>query len=195
MISSSAVSCEENRNLGRESTRLLSAAHWARLRAVKSLTFDVDGVLTDDSVFIGPGSTEFKRFHVSDGLAIALMRKRLKIKVAVVSGRHSEATTARAEELGIAPCLQGAQNKRQAVDKVIKAHRVRREETVFVGNELLDLAAFKAVGFRIAVADAVPELLQRADLVLQRRGGQGVARELFELLCRARGVDYVRWFE
>jgi 3-deoxy-D-manno-octulosonate 8-phosphate phosphatase (KDO 8-P phosphatase) len=168
--------------------------HWARLRTLRSLIFDVDGVLTDDTIWVGPQGLEFKQFHVSDGLAIALLRRRLKIKVAAVSGRHSEATTSRADELGISPCIQGAQDKLAGVREVLKAHRVKAEHAAFVGNEILDLPAFGAVGLKIAVADAVPEVAARADLVLKRGGGKGAAREVFELCCRARGVDYVEWF-
>ena len=173
---------------------MLTAWHWDRLRHLKSVIFDVDGVLTDDTLWMGPDRLEFKRFHVSDGLGIALMRKRLRIKVAAVSGRHSEATTSRAEELGISPCVQGPQDKRTGVREVLRAHRVDREAAAFVGNEILDLPAFAEVGFRVAVADAVPEVLTEADLVLKKRGGHGAARELFQLICHARGIDYARWF-
>jgi len=176
------------------STRLLTPAVQKSLRELKSLIFDVDGVLTDDTIYVGPGGEEFKRFHVSDGLGIALMQKRLKLKVAAISGRHSEATTARAAELGIAPCIQGEQDKRRGMQKVLAAHRVKAGQAAFVANEILDLSAFAAVGFKIAVADAAPEVIAQADFVLRRAGGEGVARELFELICRARGVAYVRWY-
>jgi 3-deoxy-D-manno-octulosonate 8-phosphate phosphatase (KDO 8-P phosphatase) len=176
------------------STRLLNSFHLERLRSIKSLILDVDGVLTDDTVFIGPEGYELKRFNISDGLGLALMRDRLKIKVAVVSGRHSEATSSRCGELRISPIIQGEPDKRAGVRKVLKAHNVSAEYAAFVGNEILDIAAFSQVGFKIAVADAAPELASRADLVLRRGGGQGVVRELFELICRARGVDYVSWF-
>lgn len=176
------------------STRLLNAFHLERLRNIRSLTLDVDGVLTDDTVWIGPDGLELKRFNISDGLGLALMRDRLKIKIAVVSGRHSEATTSRCSELRISPIIQGEHDKRAGVRKVLRNHKVRAAQAAFVGNEILDLAAFHEVGFKIAVADAAPELVAHADLVLQRGGGQGVGRELFELICRARGVDYVSWF-
>jgi 3-deoxy-D-manno-octulosonate 8-phosphate phosphatase (KDO 8-P phosphatase) len=158
------------------------------------LIFDVDGVLTDDTVWIGPDGFELKRFHVSDGLAIALLQKRLKLKVAFVSGRTSGATTSRARELKVTPCLQGEHDKRKGVQKVLKAHRVRAAKAAFVGNEILDLSGFSEVGLKVAVADAAPELAREADLVLKRKGGWGAARELFELICQARGVDYVPWF-
>ena len=176
------------------STRLLNKGHWQKLRDLKSLIFDVDGVLTDDTLYLGPGGFEMKRFNVSDGLGIALLQKRLKVKVALVSGRHSDATTSRADELSIKPCIQGEVDKKKGVARVLKSHRVSSAKAAFVGNEILDLPGFAAVGFKIAVAEAAPELVARADLVLQRRGGEGVARELFELICRARGVDYVGWF-
>ena len=177
-----------------EPTRTLTHAHWAKLRELRSLIFDVDGVLTDDTVWLGPNGVELKRFHVSDGLAIALLQKRLKVQVALISGRISEATTTRALELKITPCLQGEHDKRAGVRQVLKAHRVRADKAAFVGNEVLDLSGFAEVGFKIAVADAAPEVAARADLVLKRKGGWGVARELFELICVARKVDYVSWF-
>lgn len=176
------------------STRLLIHEHWTKLRTLQSIIFDVDGVLTDDTIWLGPQGVELKRFHVSDGLAIALLHKRLKIKTAIVSGRKSEATTARANELKISPCIQGQNNKGKGVQQVLKAHRVPAERAAFVGNEILDIAGFEAVGFGVAVADAVPEVAARADLVLKRKGGWGAARELFELICYARKVDYVSWF-
>ena len=177
-----------------EPTRILTESHWTKLRELESLIFDVDGVLTNDTIWIGPDGFELKRFHVSDGLAIALLQKRLKVKVAAVSGRQSGATTTRALELGISPCLQGEHDKRKGVKKVLKSHRVKPERAAFVGNEILDLSGFAEVGFKIAVADAAPELATRADLVLKRRGGWGVARELFELVCLARKIDYASWF-
>jgi 3-deoxy-D-manno-octulosonate 8-phosphate phosphatase (KDO 8-P phosphatase) len=176
------------------STRLLTRPLLEALGGLKSVIFDVDGVLTDDTIYIGPEGHEFKRFHVSDGLGIALMQKRLKVKVALLSGRASAATTTRAAELRISPCIQGEQDKRRGVERILAAHRVKAAQAAFVGNEILDLGAFAAVGLRIAVADAAPELIARADLVLRRAGGRGVARELFELVCRARGVDYAAWY-
>ena len=100
----------------------------------------------------------------------------------------------RALELKISPCLQGEHDKRAGVRQVLKAHRVRADKAAFVGNEVLDLSGFAEVGFKVAVADAAPELAAHADLVLKRKGGWGVARELFELICVARKVDYVSWF-
>jgi len=184
----------EARTLSIQPTRVLTDAHWAKLREIKSIIFDVDGVLTDDTIWMGPGGLELKRFHVSDGLAIALLQKRLDVKVALVSGRISEATTSRAAELRISPCLQGEHDKRKGVRQVLKAHRVRADRAAFVGNEILDLSGFAEVGLKVAVADAAPELAAQADLVLKRKGGWGVARELFELICVARKVDYVSWF-
>ena len=177
-----------------QSTRLLTDSHKEFLRGLKSVIFDVDGVLTDDTILVGPKGMEYKRFHVSDGLGIALMKKRLRVKVAIVSGRESVATTTRAGELGIKPCLQGAHDKRKAVRSVLRAHKVSKRHAAFVGNEILDLGAFSEVGFKVAVADSAPELAQAADLILKRCGGKGAARELFELICHARGVDYAGWF-
>lgn len=165
------------------------------LRKVKSVIFDVDGVLTDDTVYVGPDGAEFKRFHISDGLAIALMQKRLDIRVGIVSGRYSEATSTRAAELAIEPVVQGEHDKRAGVKRILMSHKVKGGEAAFVGNEILDLGGFAEVGLKIAVADSARHVLERADLVLHRPGGHGAARELFELICEARGVDFGQWFE
>ena len=109
------------------STRLLNSSHLERLRRIKTLIFDVDGVLTDDTVWIGPDGFELKRFNISDGLGVALMRDRLKIKIAVVSGRTSGATTSRCSELRISPVIQGEHDKRAGVKKVLKTARSPRE--------------------------------------------------------------------
>ncbi len=175
--------------------RLISASVWDALRRMKLVIFDVDGVLTDDSVYLGPNGQEFKRFNISDGLGIALMQKKLGVRVAALSGRRSDATHARSVELNIDPCVQGELKKSRGVKFILKTTRVKAAEAAFVGNEILDLPAFSEVGFKIAVADAAPELVARADLVLRRPGGHGVARELFELLCQARKVDYLQWYE
>jgi 3-deoxy-D-manno-octulosonate 8-phosphate phosphatase (KDO 8-P phosphatase) len=157
--------------------------------------FDVDGVLTDDSVYIGPNGQEFKRFNISDGLGIALMQKKLGVRVAALSGRKSEATNTRSRELNIDPCVQGEVRKARGVKSILKSTRVKAADAAFVGNEILDLPAFAEVGLKIAVADAAPELVSRADVVLRRSGGYGAARELFELLSRAREIDYLQWYE
>lgn len=175
--------------------RPIAQSAWDALRRIKLVIFDVDGVLTDDSVYIGPGGQEFKRFNISDGLGIALMQKKLGIRVAALSGRTSEATNTRAVELSITPCVQGELNKSRGVKAILKDARVKAADAAFVGNEILDLPAFREVGFKIAVCDAAPDLIARADLVLRRRGGHGAARELFELLCQARKVDYLQWYE
>lgn len=174
---------------------LVSDAVREALSRLKSIILDVDGVLTDDTILMGPAGAEFKRFHVTDGLAIALLQKRLEIKVAILSGRASEATSARAAELKIEPCIQGQHDKKTGVEDILAAHGVAPADAAFVGNEILDLGAFAVAGLKVAVADAAPQVRERADLVLSRGGGQGAVRELFELICEVRGIDFVGWYE
>lgn len=159
-----------------------------RLRRMRLLALDVDGVLTDDSLYFGPDGFELKKFNISDGLFIVLaMRQGLEI--AIVSGRYSPATDSRMKDLGITHVLQGSSNKVAMIEPLLAQLKVSFEETGFVGNEILDLGLARKVGLSVAVADSCPELLAEADYVLSRKGGEGAVRELLELYFASIGVD------
>ena len=162
---------------------------------IKLVIFDVDGVLTDNGVYIGEG-VELKRFHIQDGLGMKLLQF-AGLHVALVSGRKSSATARRAAELRI-DCYQAdGGHKADAVRELMAKHGVSWEEIAWVGDDLPDLPAMQRVGLPIAVANSVPEILACAAYVTVRHGGDGAAREVTEALLKARGVwdklvdDYV----
>lgn len=158
-----------------------------RLAPVKLLAFDVDGVLTDGGILVHPDGGESKWFHVRDGLGI-VAALRAGLKVAFVSGRRSEAVAARARELGISADRQGVKDKAAEMRALREALGASREETAFLGDDVVDLPAFAEAGVSVAVADAHPRVLAAADAVCVAAGGRGAARELVEAVLLARGL-------
>jgi 3-deoxy-D-manno-octulosonate 8-phosphate phosphatase (KDO 8-P phosphatase) len=168
----------------------MSAISGAAARRVRLLGLDVDGVLTDNGVYIGPvaGSrVELKRFNIQDGLGLILL-KTAGLPVVWVSGRDSEATALRASELRVDELLQvPGPRKAAAFEQVLVRHAVGWDEVAFVGDDLADLPILRRVGLPIAVANAVTEVKHVAAYVTQATGGHGAVREVVELLLRARG--------
>lgn len=154
--------------------------------AVRLAVFDVDGVLTDGRLILGSGGDEHKSFHVHDGLGLVMLRK-ADIRVAVISARSSPVVAERMASLGIEYVYQGREDKRATLDGLMRDLGVAPAETMYVGDDLVDLPAMGAVGLAVAVADAHPFVVEHADWVTVRAGGRGAVREACELLLRGRG--------
>ena len=160
---------------------MVSQWRWWRRRHqlahVRLIVLDVDGVLTAGGLWYGPGGELIKRFDVRDGLGIRLLQQ-AGVEVAFLSGGRGGATEVRAEQLGIRHCLVGARDKPAALAVLQAQLDLAREDTLFLGDDLNDLAVRPRVGLLVATADAVPALRRQADLVLNRPGGHGAVREL-----------------
>ena len=166
----------------------IEPASAARVRIV---ALDVDGVLTDNGIWIGPVAgerVELKRFDIQDGLGLRLLRT-AGLPVLWLSGRHSEATALRAGELEVDELLQvpGPQ-KLAALAQVLARRGLGWEDVAYVGDDLADLQVMRRVGLPIAVANAVLEIREVAVAVTEARGGHGAVREFVDALLRARGV-------
>jgi len=156
-----------------------------RLKLIKLFLCDVDGVLTDGSIFIG-GEREFKRFNIRDGLGLVLAR-RAGLKVGWVSARPSPATKLRADELKIDFLVQqGDQvSKTAAIEQLLARERLNWSEVCFVGDDIIDLGPLTRAGLAVAVGDAVPEAKAAAHWVTQAPGGRGAIREALEMILKA----------
>jgi len=156
------------------------------------VVLDVDGVLTDNGVYIGQTAggeaVELKRFSILDGLGIKML-KESGLVVAVISGRESAATRIRAEELGIECHQDAGAAKLPALRDLMRRHGIDWADVAFVGDDLADLPVFRRVGVPVAVANAVAEIRALACWQTERRGGDGAVREFAEALLQARG----RW--
>jgi len=160
----------------------------ADLKRIRLLVTDVDGVLTDGRITYDSTGAESKSFHVRDGSGLKYWL-RAGHQAALLTGRQSAVVDRRAAELGIALVEQGAKDKRPALERILKAAGCTGDEAAYVGDDLPDLPVFAAVGYRVAVADAVAELREAADYVTRTPGGGGAVREVIELILRAQG----RW--
>lgn len=158
----------------------------SRLRAITTVVLDVDGVLTDGGIFIGPGGAEWKRFDVQDGSGIVYLR-RAGLRVAIISGRTAEVVDVRARELEVSDVYQGYKWKLDALHALAAKYGLRGEQICCLGDDLPDLPLMGAVGVSIAVANARPEVQKVAHYVTQARGGAGAVREAAELILRAQG--------
>ncbi len=165
----------------------ISSSIRQRAKRVKLFLCDVDGVLTDGSIFIG-GEREFKRFNIRDGLGIVLAR-RAGFKVGWVSARPSPATKLRADELKIDFLVQqnDRTSKTGAIEELLKQEKLGWDDVCFVGDDIVDLGPLQRAGFAVAVEDGVAEAKAAAHFVTRAAGGRGAIREAIELILKAQG--------
>ena len=159
----------------------------SRLRRIKLFLCDVDGVLTDGSVFIG-GKREIKRFNIRDGLGM-ILAQRAGLKVGWVSARPSVVTKMRAKELKIDFLVQQGDNisKTGAVEKLLAREKLDWSEVCFVGDDVVDLGPLARAGLGVEVADARPQVKTAAHFVTSAAGGRGAVRETIEMILQAQG--------
>jgi 3-deoxy-D-manno-octulosonate 8-phosphate phosphatase (KDO 8-P phosphatase) len=155
-----------------------------KIRRVKLLILDVDGVLTDGRIIIDDAGVESKNFDVKDGHGLKIIM-RCGIDVVLLTGRRSQVVERRAADLGIAEVHQGIGNKLEALAEILQRRNLASEETAYAGDDIVDVPLLKRVGFAVAVADAVPEVRQVADYITGCKGGRGAVRELCEVILQA----------
>lgn len=155
-------------------------------QGIRVAFFDVDGVFTDGGLYLSEGGETLKRFHILDGLGIKLLR-RAGIQVAIITARRSGAVERRARELGIDHCVQGREDKLEALRELLTGTGFTLAETAYMGDDLPDLRAILAAGLGMTVANASSEVAHRAAWQSRARGGEGAVREACEMLLRARG--------
>jgi 3-deoxy-manno-octulosonate cytidylyltransferase (CMP-KDO synthetase) len=156
-------------------------------RAIRLVVTDVDGVLTDGSLYYDASGESTKRFHVRDGLAVKLLHE-AGIKVAAISGRQSKAAAARLDELGFDAVLLGEADKRAALEKICARFDIAPRDVGFIGDDLNDVPAFAICGTSFAPADADAMVRAAAGHVLGSRGGEGAFREVADMILRVRGA-------
>jgi 3-deoxy-D-manno-octulosonate 8-phosphate phosphatase (KDO 8-P phosphatase) len=155
----------------------------ARLAAIALFLCDVDGVLTDASVYVS-GRQELKRFNIQDGLGLVALRK-CGIKVGWISSRPSGATAHRAADLKIDFLHQSKGSKVAAIEEILARTGLRWEQVCYAGDDVVDLGPLKRAGVAVAVANAVPEVLAAAHYVTRASGGLGAVREIAEMILKA----------
>ncbi|MBI5239717.1 MAG: HAD hydrolase family protein [Elusimicrobia bacterium] len=163
----------------------------ARLRRVRLVLMDVDGVLTDGRIFHLVDTkgelVEFKGIGAQDAIALTWLAAR-GIQTGVISGRKSRGAGERLKLLGMTHIHQGRLDKKAVFAGICRRARIRPEETVYMGDDLPDLPVIRAAGVGAAPADARPEVRAAAAWVARREGGRGAVRELCEAVLKAQGL-------
>ncbi len=159
----------------------------SKLKKIKLLLLDVDGVLTDGGIIYNDNGSETKVFNVKDGLGIRLLME-AGMHLGIITRRRSNALYCRCKDLGINLICDGVDNKIDVLDTLLDQTGVSAEEVAFIGDDLPDLALMKIVGLSIAVGDAHKTILDNADMVTSANGGHGAVREVCETILKAKGL-------
>ncbi|MCP4632307.1 MAG: HAD hydrolase family protein [candidate division Zixibacteria bacterium] len=165
-----------------------------RLEKVKLMIFDVDGILTDNTVFMGPDDVEYKQFYIADGLAF-YMAKSVGLKIALISGRYSPATVSRAKELKVDELFQDQHNKDDIIKGLLAKYELNSDEISYMGDDLVDLKAMNVSGFRITVPSAPQLIKDKADYITTNEGGKGAVREFIDMVLESKDVDIKAMWE
>jgi 3-deoxy-D-manno-octulosonate 8-phosphate phosphatase (KDO 8-P phosphatase) len=156
-----------------------------RIKRVRLFLCDVDGILTDASIYMN-GSVETKRFNIQDGLGLRLLQRE-GIKVGWISARPSAATTQRAQDLKVDFLHQSDQNKVIAAEKILNETNLTWEDTAYMGDDIVDLGVLKRAGLAITVPHSIPECQDLAHYVTENPGGDGAVREVVDMILKAQG--------
>jgi 3-deoxy-D-manno-octulosonate 8-phosphate phosphatase (KDO 8-P phosphatase) len=157
-----------------------------RAASIKLVIFDVDGVLTDGSLFLGDDGLEYKAFNSRDGHGMKMLQKS-GVSIGIITGRTSKVVAYRMQSLGIEHVYQGQLDKIAGFNDLIKKTGVDPDEVAYVGDDVVDLPVMLKVGLAIAVQDAHPLVLKHAHWQTPTCGGRGAGRDVCEMIMEARG--------
>ena len=158
-----------------------------RARRVRLVVFDVDGVMTDGSLYLCDDGQEYKAFNSQDGLGMKLL-KASGVSMAIITGRTSRVVVKRAENTGVAHFFQGVEDKLEAFEQLVAELGLGYEQCAFMGDDVVDLPPMQRCGFAITVPGAPQLVKQYAHYVTPRAGGQGAVRDAVEFIMRAQGT-------
>ncbi len=155
-------------------------------QTIKLLVLDVDGVMTDGSIYLDAEQELFKSFNAKDGMGISCA-VRCGLQVAIITGRCSPIIRKRARELGIGAVYENVKEKRSALAELLQKYNLSLNETAYIGDDLNDLPVLTQVGLACAPADAAEEVKQVCNFVAEKNGGCGAVRQITEFILNARG--------
>ncbi len=158
-----------------------------RAKRIRLLIFDVDGVLTDGSLYLSDSGEEMKAFNTQDGQGMKMLQES-GVRLAIITGRSSRCVALRAENLRISLVCQGASDKLAVYRELISSLGLEPEQTAYMGDDVVDLPVMKKCGLALAVPDSPEVVRQHAHYVTRRQGGRGAAREACEFLMRMQGT-------
>ncbi len=158
----------------------------ARAQGIRLVIFDVDGVLTDGSLYLGDDGQEYKAFHSRDGHGMKMLQQS-GVAIGIITGRSSEVVRIRMQSLGVEHVFQGKLEKLPAYEELRDKLGLKDTQVAYVGDDVVDLPIMRRVGLAIAVNDAHPLVLQHAHWQTPHAGGRGAGRDVCELIMEAQG--------
>jgi 3-deoxy-D-manno-octulosonate 8-phosphate phosphatase (KDO 8-P phosphatase) len=161
-----------------------------KLKDIKLLLLDVDGVLTDGRIIYDSRGRDMKLFDVHDGMGVYALKK-AGVKTILVTAKGSRAIRPRARDMQVAEVFENITPKTRVLDKILRKYGLVPAQICFAGDDLVDLCLMKKVGFSVAVFNACPEIKQAASYITIREGGRGAVREIAELILKSQG----KWVE
>jgi 3-deoxy-D-manno-octulosonate 8-phosphate phosphatase (KDO 8-P phosphatase) len=161
-------------------------------KKIEVLVLDVDGVLTDNTIYLNDEGVESKKFSILDGMGI-WMAIRGGMQVALISGRKSKATELRARQLGIKHVFLGGIDKVKIYRELKRTLKFKDDQVAFVGDDILDIPLLKLVGLPICVKNADARAKKYAKLVTKTKGGEGAIREVVEFILKAKRKNPLEW--
>tara|TARA_Y100000768_G_scaffold1455_1_gene1135 strand:+ start:5341 stop:5829 length:489 start_codon:yes stop_codon:yes gene_type:complete len=159
-----------------------------KLKKIKLIGFDVDGVFTDGKIYINENGEESKAFHTQDGQGIRQLLD-TGIRVIVISGRKSKAAEKRMIELGVEDYFLGYREKKDIFLKKIKDYKIKPTECAFVGDDISDRDVLDIVGFPIVVSNGRDEIKKSASYITHKNGGNGAIREISDLIINSKDKE------
>ncbi len=158
-----------------------------RARQIRLALFDVDGVMTDGTLFISGSGESFKAFNILDGLGLKLL-KSSGVTTGIITGRSSESVKARSSELAIDYLIQGTEDKLQAYADLRTQLGLEDSQVCYMGDDLPDLPVLRRCGLALSPPNAVAEVREQAHFVTRNSAGKGAVREVCELIMQAQGT-------
>lgn len=152
-----------------------------RLKKIKMLATDVDGVLTDSGMYYSENGDEMKKFSTRDGMGLVLLRK-AGYKLAIITSEDTKIVERRAAKLKITDLFQGARDKVAAMEILMKRHSLTWDEVAYIGDDVNDLEVMKRVGLALTPADGTDQNKKMAHYITKKNGGAGCVREICDLL-------------
>ncbi|MDH3769918.1 MAG: HAD-IIIA family hydrolase [Nitrospirota bacterium] len=154
-------------------------------KELKLFATDVDGVLTDAGMYYGESGEELKKFHTRDGMGIKLLQAE-GVMIAIITMERTKIVARRAKKLGITEVFQGAKDKVSVLTHLAEKFNIPFEQMAYMGDDVNDVAALQTVGYAAAPADCVDQVRQVVHYICQKNGGEGVVREVIDMILAAR---------
>ncbi|MFQ3574604.1 MAG: HAD hydrolase family protein [Thermodesulfovibrionales bacterium] len=159
-----------------------------RAERIKLMVTDVDGVLTNTTVYYTPDGDYMRGFSVRDGMGVERLRNKANIETVIISGERSASILKRAEKLGIRCCYLGIDNKLSTLQTITSQKGLQMYEVAYIGDDLNDMDVIGAVGLSACPSDAYESLLSEVHIVCEKKGGEGAFREFAEFIIKSKGL-------